>query len=85
MLEQISNNIKIDIDEIIHAIYTNQIQNGGYIADYWSNLNSNLFNKFSPSINDEVEDAIQTIYNIASEDFFAIGFKTCLAVLQQLK
>lgn len=76
--EQVNNTIELDKDAVIHAIYMHEIQHGGSIGNYWCDLNRKLFNQFLKGANEEVREAVQSIYNITSEDFFAIGWKTCL-------
>ena len=45
---------EININEIAYAIYRNQIDNGGEIADYWSELNEQLLNQFIHDSNDDL-------------------------------
>lgn len=73
---------KIDVNEIAYAIFINQIQNGGEIADFWSELNEKLLNQFiHDSKGDlEVEGVAQGVYNISSEEWFIMGFKTAMHI-----
>jgi hypothetical protein len=85
MIETKNTNTELDTEKIIDAIYTHQIQNGGSRADYWSDLNRNLLKQFLKDTDDKTIEAIKKIYNITSEAFFILGWKTCLEMLRELK
>jgi len=71
---------KISIDEVAHAIYRNQIQNGGELADYWSELCEQLITLLGGEADDGLDDDSQVVYNVSSEKWFVTGFKTAMQI-----
>ena len=70
----------ISVDELILAIFRDQIQHGGEIADYWTELNEQLIVRLGGDPDDGLDNDMQMIYNISSEKWFVIGFKIALQV-----
>jgi len=77
--------IEISIDEIILAIFRDQIQHGGNIADYWTELNEQLIVQLGGDPDSGLDDDLQMVYNISSEKWFVVGFKTALQVNNLMK
>ena len=73
--------LEFSIDDLISAIFRDQIQHGGEIADYWTELNEQLIVKLGGNPDDGFDDyGLQMVYNISYEKWFAIGFKAALQV-----
>ena len=75
------NDLGLSLDELILAIFRDQIQHGGEIADYWTELNEQLIVR----LGGDPDDDLQMIYNISSENWFVIGFKIALQVKNLMK
>ena len=78
------NDFDIKLDRIIFAIYSDQFQNDGALADFSSELNQKLFKHFVYDSEGSIEEVTQRFYNLASEKFFALGFKAALKMQKEL-
>jgi len=72
-MENIENS-GINLDQVIRAIYTDQIQNGSIISAFWSELYDQLIIQQGGDVDEGLDENSQTVYNISSEEWFIVGF-----------